>query len=310
MRIVFAGTPPFAERALHALLEAKNEVVLVLTQPDRPAGRGMKLAVSPVKKLAMERGLTVYQPPTLRDPLSLGRLHDAKPDVLVVAAYGLILPQPVLELPRFGAVNIHASLLPRWRGAAPIQRAILAGDRQTGISIMQMDAGLDTGGILAQGEVAIGDEDTAQTLHDRLAALGAEMLVKALFEMASGQIRARPQPNEGVTYAAKISKDEAQLDWRKPATELDRAIRAFNPFPGAQAILGDTTLKIWRARRSGANGAPGQILGLDDQGIVVACGEGSLTLLELQRPGAKRLIAAEFLRGHVLPSGAAFALPG
>lgn len=310
MRIVYAGTPPFAERALHALLEAKHQVVLVLTQPDRPAGRGMKLAVSPVKKLALERGLTVYQPPTLRDPIALDRLHDAKPDVLVVAAYGLILPQPVLELPRFGAVNIHASLLPRWRGAAPIQRAILAGDRQTGISVMQMDAGLDTGGILAQGEVPIRDEDTAETLHDRLAALGAEMLIEILVAMASGHARARPQPTEGVTYAAKISKDEAQLNWHKPAADLDRAIRAFNPFPGAQATLGDATLKIWRARRSGASGAPGQILGSDDQGIVVACGEGSLTLLELQRPGAKRLVAAEFLRGHGLASGAAFALPG
>ncbi len=310
MRIVFAGTPPFAERALHALLEAKNEVVLVLTQPDRPAGRGMKLAVSPVKKLAMERGLMVYQPPTLRDPLALGRLRDAKPDVLVVAAYGLILPQPVLELPRLGAVNIHASLLPRWRGAAPIQRAILAGDRQTGISIMQMDAGLDTGGILAQGEVPIGDEDTAQTLHDRLAALGADMLVEILVAISGGQTRARPQPTGGVTYASKISKNEAQLDWRKTAADLDRAIRAFNPFPGAQATLGDVMLKIWRARRSGANGVPGQILGLDDQGIVVACGEESLTLLELQRPGGKRLSAAEFLRGHGLASRVAFALPG
>lgn len=310
MRIVYAGTPPFAERALHALLEAKHEIVLVLTQPDRPAGRGMKLTVSPVKKLALEQGLAVYQPPTLRDPAALDRLHDAKPDILIVAAYGLILPQPVLEFPRFGAVNIHASLLPRWRGAAPIQRAILAGDRRTGISIMQMDAGLDTGGILAQGEVPISDEDTAQTLHDKLAALGAEMLVETLVAMAGGQTRVRPQPTEGVTYAAKISKDEAQLDWRKPAADLDRAVRAFNPFPGAQVTLGDVTLKIWRARRSGANGVPGQILGSDDQGIVVACGEGSLTLLELQRPGAKRLFAADFLRGHGLASGAAFALPG
>lgn len=270
----------------------------------------MKLAVSPVKKLALERGLEVYQPPTLRDPAALDRLQRANPDVLIVAAYGLILPQPVLDLPRFGAVNIHASLLPRWRGAAPIQRAILAGDRQTGISIMQMDAGLDTGGILAQDEVPIGDEDTAQTLHDRLAALGAEMLVEVLVEIVSGHTRVRPQPTDGVTYAAKISKDEAQLDWRRPAADLDRAIRAFNPYPGAQATLGDATLKIWRARRSGAKGVPGQILELDDQGIVVACGEESLTLLELQRPGAKRLVAAEFLRGHVLASGAAFALPG
>lgn len=309
MRIVYAGTPPFAERALLALLGTKHEIVLVLTQPDRPAGRGMKLAVSPVKKLALERGLTVYQPPTLRDPVALDRLRGAKPDVLVVAAYGLILPQPVLDLPRLGAVNIHASLLPRWRGAAPIQRAILAGDRRTGISIMQMDAGLDTGGILAQGEVPIGEEDTAQTLHDRLAALGADMLVSTLVEMEGGHAPVRPQPVEGVTYAAKISKEEAQLDWRKPAADLDRAVRAFNPFPGAQATLGDTTLKIWQARKSEANGAPGQILGLDNQGIVVACGEGSLTLLELQRPGAKRLVAADFLRGHGLVSGAAFALP-
>ncbi len=310
MRIVFAGTPQFAERALQALIEAKKNVVLVLTQPDRPAGRGMKMMASPVKALAVARGLAVYQPPNLRDPAAFEALRLARPDVLVVAAYGLILPQSALDVASFGAVNIHASLLPRWRGAAPIQRAIQAGDRQTGISIMQMDAGLDTGAILAQGAVPIEDADTSQTLHDTLAALGAGMLLETLGRIERGEVRSRPQPAEGVTYAAKISKQEAQLDWRRPAAELDRAIRAFNPFPGAQATLGDAVLKIWRARKSRSGGPPGKVLGVDERGIVVACGEGSLTLLELQREGAKRLAAPEFLRGYGLADGAAFALPG
>ena len=310
MRIVYAGTPHFAEQALRALLDSKHQIELVLTQPDRPAGRGMKLTASPVKDLAVQRGLDVYQPQTLRDPVALERLRTLKPDVLVVAAYGLILPQSVLELPRFGAVNIHASLLPRWRGAAPIQRAILAGDRQTGISIMQMDAGLDTGGVLAQREISIFDEDTASTLHDKLATLGAEMIVDALGKLERGEARATPQRPEGATYASKIAKDEARLDWRKSAAELDRAIRAYNPFPGAVATLGETTLKIWQARRVDAKGAPGQVLGFDDAGLVVACGEGALALRELQRIGAKRLSAHDFMRGHTLASGAAFALPG
>ncbi len=310
MRIVYAGTPHFAERALRALLATRHNIVLVLTQPDRPAGRGMKLASSPVKALALQNDVAVYQPQTLRDPAALERLRAVQPDLLVVAAYGLILPQNVLDLPCFGAVNIHASVLPRWRGAAPIQRAILAGDRQTGITIMQMDAGLDTGDILAQREVPILAEDTSHTLHDTLAALGAEMIVEALGKIERGEARATRQQPEGITYASKIVKDEARLDWRRPAAELDRAIRAFNPFPGAVATLGDTTLKIWRARRVEAMGVPGSVLGFDDAGLVVACGEGALALLELQRTGAKRLSAREFMRGHSLASGAAFALPG
>lgn len=310
MRIVYAGTPHFAEHALRALMATRHQIVLVLTQPDRPAGRGMKLASSPVKTRALQNDLAVFQPQTLRDPVALEQIRASQPDLLVVAAYGLILPQSLLEMPRFGAINIHASLLPRWRGAAPIQRAILAGDRQTGITIMQMDSGLDTGGILAQREVELLDDDTAQSLHDKLAVLGASMIVEALGPIERGEARATPQQPEGVTYAGKITKDEARLDWRKPAQELDRAIRAYNPAPGAVATLGETTLKIWRARRVEATGVPGQVLGCDDAGLVVACGEGALILLELQRTGAKRLSAREFVRGHSLANGAAFALPG
>lgn len=310
MRIVYAGTPFFAERALQALLADERQVVLVLTQPDRPAGRGMRLAASPVKTLALNAGLTVFQPPSLRDPATHERLREARPDLMVVAAYGLILPQAVLDIPGRGAVNIHASLLPRWRGAAPIQRAILAGDRHTGISIMQMDAGLDTGDVLARREIAIRDDATADTLHDALATLGAQMLLDTITRIERGEARATPQPAEGVTYAKKIEKAEARLDWRRPAAELERAVRAFNPFPVAQATLGDTRLKIWRARLSAASGAPGTVLRCDGEGIVVACGEGSLTLLELQRTGGKRLSAREFLRGHSLAGNAAFALPG
>jgi methionyl-tRNA formyltransferase len=308
--MVFAGTPHFAEQALAALIAAGHEIKLVLTQPDRPAGRGMRMSMSPVKRLAMRQGLEVFQPPSLRDPESLGRLQDASPDVLVVAAYGLILPQRVLDVARKGAINIHASLLPRWRGAAPIQRAILAGDRETGITIMQMDAGLDTGAMLSQRKVPILAEDSALTLHDRLAALGGEMIVEVLRDCETGVLDATPQPAEGVTYAHKVDKSEAALDWRKACGELDRQVRAFNPFPGAYAFLGDTGVKVWRAHPVEGRGNPGEVLSSGDDGVVVACGEGALALAELQRAGARRLGARDFLRGHPLEPGSRFALPG
>ncbi len=309
MRLVFAGTPEFAERALDALVQAGHQVVLVVTQPDRPAGRGMRAAESPVKRLARRHGLDVYQPHSLRDPANIARLAAARPELLVVAAYGLILPQGVLDCAPHGALNIHASLLPRWRGAAPIQRAILAGDRETGITIMKMDAGLDTGSMLAQRTLPIGEQDDAGTLHDKLAALGAEMIVAAVAGVAAGVACFAPQPSEGVTYARKIEKWESVLDWSRPATEIARVVRAMRPVPGAATTYAGETFKVWRARPVDGIGAPGEILAADARGIVVACGEGSLAVSELQRAGGKRLTAAEFLRGKQLERGARFGAP-
>ncbi len=308
MRLVFAGTPEFAERALAALLAAGHRITLVVTQPDRPAGRGMRLVQSPVKRLALAHELEVYQPATLRDAESLARLRAAAPDVLVVAAYGLILPAPVLQLAAHGALNVHASLLPRWRGAAPIQHALLAGDSETGITIMQMDTGLDTGPILAQRVLPIESDDDAQSLHDKLAALGAEMIVAALAELAAGRARAQPQPERGVTYAHKIGRLEPMLDWRQPARQLERVVRAFRPAPGAFSVLRGETIKIWRARAVEGSGAAGTVLKPSDQALLVACGEGALAIGELQRAGGKRLPAAAFLRGFPLGAGERFAL--
>ncbi|MGH8704963.1 MAG: methionyl-tRNA formyltransferase, partial [Burkholderiales bacterium] len=285
MRIAFAGTPAFAERALAALLAAGHEIVLVLTQPDRPAGRGMQPAESAVKRRARARGLALLQPHTLRDDDALACLAKARPEVLVVAAYGLILPQRALEIAPHGALNIHASLLPRWRGAAPVQRALLAGDRETGITIMQMDAGLDTGPMLAQRRLAIAEDDDAQTLHDRLAALGAEMIVAVLAEIAGGGARPVAQPREGATYAARIEKREAVLDWSKPCVELERRVRALRPAPGAQSLLRGEALKLWRAHCIPRQGEPGVVLDTGPQGVVIACGDGALAVTELQRSG-------------------------
>ena len=311
MRVAFAGTPQFAAHALDAILHAGHAVSLVLTQPDRVAGRGMMLQPSPVKRLAMKHGITVHQPQTLKAAPARQPLLDDMPAALIVAAYGLILPQAVLDIPRLGCINIHASLLPRWRGAAPIQRAILAGDASTGISIMQMDAGLDTGPILLQEAVPITDDDAAEGLHDRLATLGGRLIVQALRMLESGPLRSTPQREEGVTYAAKIGKAEAILDWRRSAVELERAVRAFNPFPGAQALLHDTTIKIWRASVvPNAGGRPGELMKADASGIVVACGQGAIRLIELQRPGARRLPADDFLRGFPLRVGMRFEVPG
>ena len=298
MKLIFAGTPEFAAQSLRAILSTENQVVLVLTQPDRPAGRGMVLQPSAVKQVACEHGIEVFQPPTLRDPAAQARLAAVGADAMVVAAYGLILPQTVLDLPRHGCINIHASLLPRWRGAAPIQRAIQAGDTETGVSIMQMEAGLDTGPVLLREALPITEGDTAASLHDRLAELGARLIVDALRNLP---LTPCPQPSDGVTYAAKIDKAESMLDWRLPALQLSRQVRAFNPFPGTLAYLDGTSMKIWKAVPDANGGVPGAVLSANKDGIVVACGEGALRLCELQKAGGKRLEAGQFLAGTPFP---------
>jgi methionyl-tRNA formyltransferase len=306
MRLVFAGTPRFAVPALEALAAAGHELAAVLTQPDRPAGRGLAAAAGPVKQAAQRRAVLVLQPSTLKDAAVQARLADLAPDALVVAAYGLILPQAVLDIPRLGALNIHASLLPRWRGAAPIERALLAGDPVTGVCIMRMDAGLDTGPVLLRQELPIAPGDTAGTLHDKLATLGARLLVTALDGLARGALRPAPQPTEGVTYAAKIEKHETRLDWSRSASEVERQVRAFNPAPGAGARMRGVELKLWRATVVEAHGAPGAVLTAGADGISVACGDGALRLEELQRAGGRRLPAAAFLRGFPLAPGDRF----
>ena len=321
MKLVFAGTPEFARAALQRLLAAGFEVPLVLTQPDRPAGRGMKLQASPVKQLALEHGLSLAQPRSLRldgkYPQDAAQAREAivaaGADGMVVAAYGLILPQWVLDEMRqhgrgLGCLNIHASLLPRWRGAAPIHRAIEAGDAQTGVTIMQMDAGLDTGDMLLRETLPIDADETTGDLHDRLATLGARLVVEALEIAACGDLRAEPQPAEGVTYAHKIEKAEAALDWTAPADVLARRVRAFNPFPGAATALGGEAVKVWAARAEGGTErhAPGTVVSLSEDGIRVQTGDGVLVLSELQRAGGKRLSASEFLRGFGLRAGQVF----
>lgn len=307
MKIAFAGTPEFAAVALEAILAAGYEVVLVLTQPDRPAGRGMQLQPSAVKKVALARGIAVDQPEKLRTPEQRAALVASAPDVLVVAAYGLILPQSVLDLPHHGCLNIHASLLPRWRGAAPIHRAVEAGDAETGITIMQMDAGLDTGPMLMRRAIPILPSDTTASLHDKLARLGGEMIVEALAALPN--LKSTPQPAEGVTYAAKIAKGEAAVDWRRPAAQIERAIRAFDPFPGATASLGGTQLKLWAARVEPGAGEPGTVLAADASGLKVACGEGVLAVAMAQKAGGRRLPVAELLKGFSVASGDRFDMP-
>ena len=321
MRIIFAGTPPFAAAALNALAEAGHDIAWVLTQPDRPAGRGLKLTPSAVKQAALARGLPVNQPPSLKPPEAQADLRKVDADVMVVAAYGLILPQAVLDLPRFGCLNIHASLLPRWRGAAPIQRAILAGDTETGITIMQMDAGLDTGAMLSTSVVPIGDQDTAAGLHDRLAAAGAQAIVTALAHYAS--LVPVAQDDAQATYAAKLTKEEAQLDWRQSATDLARAVRAYNPAPGAWTVLDGAPLKIWsalpcpdsgdlkdsdplRAEARERSYAPGEVVRAEADHLIIACGNGALAINELQPAGSKRMSAAAFLAGRPLSPGMRF----
>ncbi len=306
MRLIFAGTPEFAAQALQAIIAAGHDVPLVLTQPDRPAGRGMSLQPSPVKKLALEHGIEVFQPLSLKDAEAQAMIAAIQAEVMVVAAYGLILPQVVLDMPRLGCINIHASLLPRWRGAAPIQRALLAGDAETGVCIMQMEAGLDTGPVLLRGAFPIAPTETTATLHDRLAELGASLAVEALGKLP---LLATAQPVDGVTYAHKIEKAEALIDWSKSAAELDRHIRAFNPFPGAQALLRGQTVKLWQAAPVPGQGEIGQILQVDRQAIVVACGSGALAISELQKAGGKRLPVQQFLAGNPLQVGDRFDLP-
>ena len=307
LRVAFAGTPEFAAHALEAILAEGYTVPVVLTQPDRPAGRGMKLTASAVKKLALARGLDIDQPERLRTDEQRARLKECCSDVLVVAAYGLILPPEALTLPRLGCLNIHASLLPRWRGAAPIQRAIEAGDTETGITIMQMDAGLDTGPMLLRRKIEITFDDTAASLHDKLACLGAEAIVEVLARLAVGDLpAAEAQPATGVTLAQKISRAEAEIDWRRSAAELARQIRAFDPFPGVFGRIRETTIKLWAAQGVSGRGEPGSILRADASGVVVACGEDALRVTELQRPNSRRMTAAEFLHGFALTCGERF----
>ena len=317
MRIAFAGTPEFARVALARLHAAGHDIALVLAQPDRPAGRGMKLVAAPVKAFALEHGLAVAQPRSLRldgkfaadAEAARAAIEAAAVDAIVVAAYGLLLPPWLLALPKHGCINIHASLLPRWRGAAPVQRAIEAGDDVTGVTLMQMDAGLDTGAMLLTAEEPITADDTAATLALRLAALGGDLVVQALAALAQGPLECRPQPDAGVTYAAKIAKAEAAIDWRGTAAALERRLRAFDPFPGARGTLDGEAITCWRAVvRPGRGGVPGEVLAADGV-LSVACGEGSLDLTELQRAGGRRLAAAEFLRGRAPRVGAVFAPP-
>ena len=316
LRVIFAGTPEFAQVALAAIHAAGHRMPLVLTQPDRPAGRGLHVQPSAIKQFALLHGIPVCQPRSLRldgkypedAHAAQAALQAAQADVMVVAAYGLILPQWVLDFPRLGCLNIHASLLPRWRGAAPIHRAIEAGDAHTGITIMQMDAGLDTGAMLRIERLAIAPDDTTASLHDRLAILGGQAIVQALADAQGGHLHATAQPVDGITYAAKIDKSESAIDWTQAADAIARRIRALNPAPGASSQLNGDMVKIWQAHVGNMvqDSAPGQVVAASAQGIQVATGAGVLTLTELQRAGGKRLAVADFLRGHAVRAGMQF----
>jgi methionyl-tRNA formyltransferase len=298
LRLLFAGTPDFAALHLRALIESKHQLIGVYSQPDRPSGRGKKLQPGPVAKLALDANLPLFQPVTLRDTEVQQQLAQLGADVMIVVAYGLILPQAVLDLPRFGCLNVHASILPRWRGAAPIQRAIEAGDEETGVTIMRMDAGLDTGDMLAAARCPIGPETTAASLHDELAALGPPLLLEVLEDLQGHLDRACKQDDAEACYAGKVLKSEARIDWSRDATSLDRTIRAFNPFPGCFAILAGQRVKIWRARpirEPAGPGAAGTILRADRDGIVVSCGDGQLNIQQLQLPGGRPLSASQVL---------------
>ena len=306
LRIIFAGTPDFAVPALAALIEAGHQVVLVLTQPDRPSGRGMKLKERPVKALALQHQIEVFQPETLKDIAAQKRIEETQADVMVVAAYGLIIPTNVLAMPRLGCYNIHASLLPRWRGAAPIQRALLAGDKETGVTIMEVVPKLDAGAMVSKGVLPIAERDTAQTLHDDLARTGANLMVKAMGQLsANGSLPSTPQDESLVTYAEKLQKTEASIDWNQSAAQISKQVRAFNPFPVAQANLNGEVCRIWMATNKAGSGHAGQIIATQET-IDVACGEGVLAIEELQLPGGKRLKAKDFLAGKPLTIGTQF----
>ena len=310
MKIIFAGTPDFALTALDALLSSQHEVVAVYTQPDRPAGRGRKLRVSPVKKCAQKNNIPVFQPTSLKKEEDRFVLAGLQAELMVVVAYGLILPEEVLHIPKYGCINIHASLLPRWRGAAPIQRSILAGDRETGVTIMQMDVGLDTGGMLTRAICPIESEDTSQTLHDKLARIGGKALLDTIEKIQNGTLTSEPQDEQFSNYASKIEKSEATLDWTLSAQELEYKVRAFNPWPVAQTSLGDKVLRIWLAKaleteipennKAGTvpDIIPGTVVHADKKGIDVAAGKGTLRLLEVQLPGGKPISASAFLNAH------------
>ena len=308
MKIIFAGTPFFAATALDALIEAKHEIVLVLTQPDRPAGRGMKTVASAVKLLAQQHGLVLLQPLTLQASEFQAQLQALNADVMIVVVYWLILPAAVLNIPCFGCLNIHASLLPRWRGAAPIQRAILAGDHETGITIMQMDAGLDTGAILLKHRIAIASGDTTQSLHDKLSLLGAQSIVEALELLQRQKLVPLVQDERQACYAAKIKKTEAEIDWQQSAEQIDRVVRTFSSSPGAYTYFRNIVLKIWQAKVvAGQRGKPGEIVAVNREGIIVACGSGLLRIEMVQKPGGKKLNIADFLAGNMLQAGEYFA---
>jgi methionyl-tRNA formyltransferase len=298
MRIIFAGTPDFAVPCLQALIDSEHDVVAVYTQPDRPAGRGRKLTASPVKALAVQHDIPVYQPNTLRDPSAQRQLESLAADLLVVVAYGLLLPPAVLQATRLGAINVHASLLPRWRGAAPIQYAILAGDKQSGVTIMQMDEGLDTGAMLAEITCPLDENDTGQTLHDKLAALGPTALLDVIRQLADGTVNPRAQDDTSATYASKITKQAARIDWHLPAEEIARQVRAFNPWPVAFTEIAGQSIRIYRAHPMPEQKslAIGEIAAVTADGIVIACGEGWLVVTEIQLPGHKPLPVSEVIK--------------
>ncbi|QIH05357.1 MULTISPECIES: methionyl-tRNA formyltransferase [unclassified Pseudomonas] len=298
LRIVFAGTPEFAAEHLKALLDSPYEIVAVYTQPDRPAGRGQKLMPSAVKALAVEHAIPVYQPQTLRNAEAQAELAALEPDLMVVVAYGLILPQAVLDIPRLGCINSHASLLPRWRGAAPIQRAVQAGDAESGVTVMRMEAGLDTGPMLLKVVTPINTEDTGGTLHDRLAAMGPGAVVQAIAGLAAGTPQGEVQDDSLATYAHKLNKDEARIDWSRPAVELERLVRAFNPWPVCHSTLDGESVKVLAAKVSTGQGTPGEVLSASKDGLVVACGDGALSLTRLQLPGGKALAFSDLFNSR------------
>jgi len=303
IRTVFMGTPAFALPTLAGLIEAGCQLVGVYTQPDRPKGRGRQLAPPPVKELALQHDLPVFQPQKLRDPEAVATLRELAPDLIVVVAYGQILPKSVLEIPRFGCINVHASLLPRYRGAAPINQAIVDGERETGVTTMQMDVGLDTGDMLVKRATPIGPDETAGELHDRLAVIGREAMAETLAQLCNGTLEAEPQDDAQSSYAPMLKKEDGRIDWRRPAQGLHNQVRGLAPWPGAYTSLDGETLKLARTRPLTGSGAAGTVLRADADGVVVACGEGALHIGQLQLPGKKMLSAADFLRGRALPAG-------